>query len=535
MYSRKMKKTNKDIKRSLLAVAVTVLAVLLLASPMVNANDGVSVIYGPETISTGGAEETPVIALDSNGNAHLVWVNGSRGFFLMYKMVDPDGNVLIDETRLNPCPDNATSVHVRRPSMVVDSSDKLHIVFHGFQLYTEFSPSGYMNRTDLDASEVIYVKVDPYADDLDGDPANFHTITETPETIISTDDGNKSRAANLDIDSSDRIHVAWWDGDNWNGEAEIRYLVMGTDGSILVTETTLITDINVDIDWGEPEIAIDSSGEAHILYCRHYDNNWDDNNDRELFYFMVDGDNGNILINDTMITVQDDNASVRGFLDVDSAGMVHVVWHDKRLYNLGTGEHELFYSKLDPSLDDQDGDTADPTVISVISEQRITPNDGYKSYLKNLATDPGNRVHVTWVDMYGYTEWGKGEVYYQMLNSEGDQIVSEMNITNFEGNVNPSYWGGSSGRNPDIAATCDRTYITFHGYNETDSSYDIYLIILDVPPCEELPVGGTFGSVDRAYLVMTLTKGILVDWWPLLLGVTGLITGVCLVFYRRRN
>jgi hypothetical protein len=29
------------------------------------------------------------------------------------------------------------------------------------------------------------------------------------------------------------------------------------------------------------------------------------------------------------------------------------MFHDKRLYDAGTGEHELFYSKLDPSLDDQ--------------------------------------------------------------------------------------------------------------------------------------------------------------------------------------
>lgn len=111
---------------------------------------------------------------------------------------------------------------------------------------------------------------------------------------------------------------------------------------------------------------------------------------------MVNGDAGNTLIDDTRITLDDNNASVRAFLDVDSRGMVYVVWHDKRLFNLGTGEHELFFSMLDPSLDDQDGDSADPSVISVISEQMVTSDNDLKSFQKNLVIDSGDRVHVTW-------------------------------------------------------------------------------------------------------------------------------------------
>jgi hypothetical protein len=191
------------------------------------------------------------------------------------------------------------------------------------------------------------------------------------------------------------VHVVWYDGQRF-GSIDIHYLVMDVDGNTLVGETTITTGLYIDVDWGEPEITTDPDGNAHIVYCTSTGSS-----EREIYYTMISGDTGDTLIDDTRITADDNHASVRAFLAVDSNGMIHIVWHDKRLYDEGTGEHELFYSKLNPSLDDQDGSPADPTVISVISETMITSNDGYKSYLKNIAIDPGDRVHITWVDMYG--------------------------------------------------------------------------------------------------------------------------------------
>ncbi|MFW6117581.1 MAG: hypothetical protein ACOC6G_03255, partial [Thermoproteota archaeon] len=63
------------------------------------------------------------------------------------------------------------------------------------------------------------------------------------------------------------------------------------------------------------------------------------------------------------------------------------------------------------------------------------------------------------------------------------------------------------------------------------TSQDFYLVKL----AGGLPVGGTLGSVNRVYLLMALIKTFVVDWWPLLLGVTGLITGAYIVLQRRRH
>jgi len=511
-------------------VSIILLAVLLLTPAIVNATDGISVIYGPEKISTGGDEETPQVAVDSKGNAHIVW-SSSDGTYLFYKMVDSYGNVLIDETNLNPCQEPTTR-HVRRPSIVVDSDGCVHVVFHGFSLYQDFGPGSYCGRIGLDASEVIYLKINPYLDDRSGDAADFYTITVIPERIISTEDSIKSHAPNIAIDPLERLHVVWYDGQR-RDSIDIHYLVMDVDGNTLVGEKIITTGLYIDVDWGEPEIATDPDGNAHIVYC----NSSRGSSAREIYYTMINGDTGDTLIDDTRITADDGHASVRAFLAVDSNGMIHIVWHDRRLYDEGTGEHELFYSKLNPSLDDQDGSPADPTVISVISETMITSNDGYRSYLKNIAIDPEDRVHITWVDMYGYNpeeEWGAGEIYYQLRSADGEVIIPETRITYFNGEVYPAYWWYSSGRNPDIAVTRDRAFIVFNGYKkyieyvveedastseiEEDTS-DIYLIILSLP----LPVGG------RILAANTLTLAA-----PYLLIMVLVIIGLAGILFKRR-
>jgi len=441
-------------------------AILLTVAPVSAAN--VSIVYGPEKISSGGDEETPQVAVDSNGNVHIVW-SSYEASYLYYKMVDPNGNVLIDETNLNPCLEYA-SYHVRRPSMAIDSSNNVHIVFHAFDLYTDFGEEGYDSRESLDESEVIYIKINPYLDDRNGNPADVFTITVIPETIISTVDSIRSRAPNIAIDPFDRLHVVWFDG-NSKSSLQIHYLVMDTDGTPLFEEATLTTDLDIDVDWGEPEIAADSNGNAHIIYCT---DTWD--SDREIYYTMVNGTTGNTLIDDTRITSDDGSSSVRAFLAVDHMNMVHVAWHDRRFYDAETGEHEIFYSKLNPSLDDQSGDAADPDVISVVSEQLVSSNDGYKSYLCHIAVDSGNRAHIVWVDQRdGAENWGEGEVYYAVPG-----VVPETRLTHFNGAVYPVYWWYSSGRYPDIVVASNKVYITFNGYIEGDetSSSDIYFMIL---------------------------------------------------------
>lgn len=442
----------------------------------------ISVILETEAISTGHSEETPCVAVDAEGNAHIVWASEEN---LYYKMVDKDGNVLIEETNLNPGAimpldmEAGLTNHVRRPSIVLDDSGGLHIIFHGFSLYSDFGDPTeelYNTATDLGQSEVIYTKINPYLDDQSGNAAVLSDILVTPETIISTDDDAKSRAPNMALDpSADRLHVVWYDG-NDNESLAIHYLVIDLDGGVVTAETLLTEGLGVDIDWGEPEIAVDHDGNAHVVYCT---DSFDD--DREIYYTMVDS-SGDTVIDDTRITDDDSHSSVRATLAVDSENMVHVIWHDKRLYDADEGEHEVFYSKLDPSQADQDGSATDASVISLIAEALMTPDNDKKTNAKAIFIDSYDLIHVAWADGENSKEEYR-DIYYGIFTSANDTlsaVVPEVLVASGNENFEPSYWDNSSTRDPAIAISGDRVYITFNGEEYIEETYnvDIYLTIL---------------------------------------------------------
>ena len=235
-------KTKSKAERTLsvflmiLLVASTILALEILLTPQISATYEPVVIYKELTqISTGHSEEASSIALDHNGNLHIVWI-GNNTANLYYMMVDRYGSILINETCLDPSP-NATSRHARRASIGIDSDNNVHIVFHSEYIYEPWPQ--YTNRRMLYQQEVLYSKINPYLDDLNGNPADYVDITVIPETIISTEDSSKSRAANVAVDLADNVHVVWFDNDTWADKGELHYLVMDVNGGVVVPETNV--------------------------------------------------------------------------------------------------------------------------------------------------------------------------------------------------------------------------------------------------------------------------------------------------------
>jgi hypothetical protein len=425
-------------------------------------------------ISTGNRGETPSIALDHNGNLDIVWVgNGTANLY--YMMVDSYGNVLINETCLDPNP-NATAYHARRPSIGVDSNNNVHIVFHAQNIYEPWPD--YTNSTKLDSQEVVYLKINPYLDDMNGSSASYVDITVIPETIISTRDNSKSRAPNLAVDSEDRIHVVWFDGGApayQNGNTtELHYLVMNSAGDLLVSETNVTAGFQTDVDWGEPEIVVDSHGNAHVFFVTEgwngttYD--W-----RDIWYTMIDGSTGNVLINNTQLTNSSETWRYsRPFVNIDSEDMIHIVWHDSRFYSNGTGEHEIFYMKIDPYLDDRSGNSANPEAIKVVDETLISENDNVRSYLTNIAVDKHGMANLVWIN-----EWTgqHTDIYYAMVDSAGNKLVPEHRITHKNGTLDFAAWFSVADRGPQIAVANQRVFIVDMAQDLVNSYYNIWLTI----------------------------------------------------------
>jgi hypothetical protein len=454
----------------ILLVTGTILALETLLVPQTNATYDPVVIYKELTqISTMHKEEAPSIAFDHNGNLHIVWI-GNNTANLYYVMVDRYGNVLINETCLDPNP-NATSYHARRASIGIDSDNNVHIVFHSQYTYEPWPD--YTNRTSLDAHEVLYLKINPYLDNLDGSVADYAAITVIPETIISTNDGNNSRAANIAVDSENYIHVVWFDNNIKNAKGELHYLVMNSNGGIVVPETNVTAGFSTDVDWSEPEIVVDSQGDAHVFFVT---SGWTNSDDwRDIWYTMIDGSTGNVLINNTQLTNSSQTWRYsRPFVDTDSEDMIHIVWHDSRFYSNGTGEHEIFYMKIDPYLDDRSGNSADPEAIKVVDETLISENDNVRSYLANIAVDKHGMANLVWIN-----EWAGDytDIYYALVNATGDIIIPESRITNSNGTLDFAAWFYSSNRNPEIAVDDGRVFIVDMAYDLNTDYYDVWLTI----------------------------------------------------------
>jgi len=430
---------------------------------------GPQILKGLTQLSTGHQEEAPSIVLDNNDNLHIAWV-GNNTANLYYMMVDKDGNILINETCLDPSL-NATWGHVRRVAIDVDSENNVHIVFHARYIYEPWPD--YTNYVELDQQEVVYLEINPYLDDMDGSPADYVDITVIPETIISTDDGNKSRSANIAVDSADHVHVVWFDkGDPaYYGSSaelwELHYLVMDKDGNVIVSETNVTASFLTDVDWGEPEIVVDSQHNAHVFFVTEgwngYSYSW-----RDVWYTMIDGETGEVLINNTQLTNSNNTwKHSRPFIDIDSDNMIHIAWHNSST----RPETDIYYMKINPYLDDLNGNSADPDVIKVIDDMLISERDSVQSFLANIAVDNHGMAHIVWIN-------DELDLYYALVSSSGDIIVPEFRITYTNGNLDFSYWYSSSNRNPEVAVSNGRVFVVDMAYDQNTGYADIWMTIV---------------------------------------------------------
>jgi hypothetical protein len=191
---------------------------------------------------------------------------------------------------------------------------------------------------------------------------------------------------------------------------------------------------------------------------------------------MIDGSTGNVLINSTQLT----NSSktwkyARPFIDIDSEDKIHIVWHDSRFQDNGTGAEEIFYMEIDPYLDDRNGNSADPATIKVVDEMLVSENDYVKSYLANVAVDNHGMAHIIWIN-----EWAKyyyTDLYYAMVDPAGNKLVPEHRITYENGTLDFAAWFSVADRGPQIAVANGRVFIVDMAQDLVNSYYNIWLTI----------------------------------------------------------
>jgi len=238
----------------------------------------------------------PDVAVDSDGNMHVVWLE--EGHRIVYSEYDNDGRVLIDDLQVF-----AGGTWVDNPKIDTDSNNDAHIVWEGI------SDSGHW--------EVYYAKV------VNGEVLN--------EKIIPFEDDYTSNQPDLIVDSNDKVHVVYVD---WSlSDPKIFYIRLDNDGNLETFPSQISADGDSYARW--PKINVDSGGYVHVVYNDRVPP--DDIDDQVYYTKYYDYE---ILVNKRVSENIGDTRKADIALDQNED--VHVVWSETR-----NRKDYLYYSKLD--------------------------------------------------------------------------------------------------------------------------------------------------------------------------------------------
>ena len=122
----------------------------------------------------------------------------------------------------------------------------------------------------------------------------------------------------------------------------------------------------------------DSQGNIHLVWSR---------NTNHLYYKMLDP-RGETLIEQTQISDPGAQRAWHPDIRVDHDDMVHVVWTDK------SNQYKIMYTLLDPSLDDQSGDSSLDSVLSVVPDDYEVANDPQNRDWPAIDVDSDNNLSL---------------------------------------------------------------------------------------------------------------------------------------------
>ena len=278
------------------------------------------------------AGDRPWAAVDSAGNIHVVWSEENDN--IRYKMLDADLNTLIDETVIGD--ETGLTGSGQRPQIAIGTDDKAYVVW-------------------TDDTEIYFQRLDPSLDDQSGDAADPTVLVETSADISG---GESPYHAKFVMDDSNNLYIVSEDS------SDLFYAKIDADGNELVSFTSFAT---INDDHRTPAIGIDSNGNAHV--------SWTDNAvtlEEELYYAMLNGLDGSVLIDATLLTPDDDSQDKHtNLIVVDD--LVTIIWGGCCTDSIGK---EIYLIRLDPSLDDQSTDAADPAAITIVDQTLLTADNG---------------------------------------------------------------------------------------------------------------------------------------------------------------
>jgi hypothetical protein len=275
------------------------------------------VLVDEQRVSTAGAHSgSSDIAIDSDGNVHMVWYDHRSAYWnweIYYEKLSNDGDILIDDTRLTYYLDYCAA-----PEIAIDSEDNLHVVFKSY-------------NWDGDMNYIYYMKLDNNANHL------IYPTMITSEGKTTPNPYGKGYPL-IVIDSEDNVHMAWHDERDANND-EVYYLEMNnvgvpqSPGIVRITENSGESAIQA----MAPVQSFDIDDQDRLYF------GWRDSSPGEFqVHLAIMNPDGSMLLPTYKVTISNTLSESPDFA-FDSDGNIHMAWSDSVLEN-----QEIFHVKLVP-------------------------------------------------------------------------------------------------------------------------------------------------------------------------------------------
>ncbi len=372
----------------------------------------------------------PDIAVDSQNNAHVVWVDAIDDGCLCYKK--SDGGAWSSDVDLGEfIPEARNNEGGAYPSVAVDDNDNIHVAFVAqrkldFQFeifYTAHSGgswstpqritinSGYSiawsyqmgPKIATDHRGYVYIFWTGYKNYIDDNRNVFYTFHNgndwsSIQQMTADEDGTNYRNPQIAVDSNNYVHVVY------------NNLVYGPGGFVdymkVYKETSTLEKRISEGNGAGPTIAIDAQNNLHLAWTDFRDAEWS-----EAYYSKLDN-NGNTLVNDLRLTNSAEHLDTGQSISVDSNGDLHVVW----MHGIEDDKSSLtiYYTKLN---------STGSTLIENVSISPTHHKDDVVSESPHIAIDSQNRLHV----IFGDDRDGNTEIYYKSTYLQ-DLFISSTDI-----------------------------------------------------------------------------------------------------------
>ncbi|MBA7702117.1 hypothetical protein ES703_110874 [subsurface metagenome] len=301
-------------------------------------SDGYAGVYWND-----GSSDDPDIAADDSGGIHVVWWDDTSGvwgtdpeiMYISYTEADGWSNVtVISDGYAGVYWNDGISYY---PDIAVDDSGDIHVVWKD-------STRGVWGGGPSD-TEIMYVSY------TEADGWSNATVISDGYGGLYWNDGFSSHP-NMAIDDSEGIHVVWWDNTNGRWIAEIMYAsyTEATGWSNITVISEGYSDIYGDIYTSDPDIAVNSSGNIHVVWEDWTDGVW--GTDTEIMYANYTEANGwsnpTVISDDYLGTSWNDGQSYNPKC-VSYYDKLYVVWWDTTDGVWGTDAEIMFTSLSIPA------------------------------------------------------------------------------------------------------------------------------------------------------------------------------------------